>query len=95
MKDFVFCLPTSIVFGLGELAITGAPVNHLEEKTALISEKQLAELSLVARVRKYLKEKRIKTLGFANVTPGLICSIRRVLSETRRRSLLSCNVQRQ
>jgi len=70
MKDFEFYLPTRIVFGAGKLSNIGNLVRPLGKRAALISDKVLTELGLVARVKKYLNENRIETVEFAGATPN-------------------------
>lgn len=70
MKGFEFFLPTKIVFGEGKLSRIGELVQPLGNKAALISDKPLTELGLVARVKKYLNENQIETVEFTAVTPN-------------------------
>jgi alcohol dehydrogenase len=70
MKDFEFYLPTKILFGAGKLSRIGDLVQPLGKKAALISDRPLAELGLVSRVKKYLDEKGIETVEFTEVTPN-------------------------
>ncbi|RPJ05590.1 MAG: iron-containing alcohol dehydrogenase [Deltaproteobacteria bacterium] len=70
MTGFEFCLPTRIVFGPGKLSRIGELAKPLGIKAALISDKPLTELGLVARVKQYLHERQIETVEFTEVTPN-------------------------
>ncbi len=75
MKDFDFFLPTKIVFGSGKLSKIGDYVKPLGKKAALISDKPLAELGVVARVKEYLKGNKIEAVEFTGVRANPISTM--------------------
>ncbi|NIO04780.1 MAG: iron-containing alcohol dehydrogenase [Proteobacteria bacterium] len=67
MKDFEFYLPTKIFFGAGKLLKIGEMVKSVGKRAALLSDKGLADLGLVSRIRELLSEMDIQTVEFTQV----------------------------